>query len=108
MARVLPADVEALIRPIPDEFSPTFDEQQGYVQWTATLRIEGHGPLNVQLGFSLAANKANRAAEEKKLSASAWQAMELARLGRMDLLSHCVVDRHTAPVRQRVARARRG
>lgn len=108
MARVLPADVEALIQPVPDDFAPFFKEQNGYVEWTATLRIEGHGPLNVHLGFSLAANHADRAGEEKKLRAAVWQAMELARLKRIDLLSHCVVDRHSAPVRQRVSRARRG
>lgn len=107
MSRVLPADVDALVRPVPDDFGPVFKEQNGYVEWTATLRIEGHGPLNVHLGFSLAANSANRAEEEKKLRAAAWQAMEIARLGRIDLLSHCVVDRHSAPVRQRVSRARR-
>lgn len=94
MPRTLHPALAVLIRPIPNDFKIAFDDHGRYVRWTATLIVEGHGPLDVELGYSKASGKADEAKEQANLRASAWQAMELARLGRLDLLSHCRVDRH--------------
>ena len=99
MTRPLHPTIALLIRPVPGDFVPKFDDQQdthrsGYVRWSATLTVAGHGPVQVELGFSKARGKADITKETANLRAGAWQAMELARLGRADLLSHCRVDRH--------------
>jgi|ERR1700677_2124063 len=106
MTRPLHPTMAALIRPVPGDFSPTFTEgsrkgQPGFVRWSDTLIVEGHGPVEVELGYSKASGKADESVEQANLRAGAWQAMELARLGRADLLSHCRVDRHkNRPQRQ--------
>jgi hypothetical protein len=82
------------IKPVPADFAPTFEDRGKYVRWADTLTVPGHGPLEVELGYSKAGGKADISKEQANLRAKAWQAMELARLGRLDLLSHCRVDRH--------------
>jgi hypothetical protein len=93
MTRVLHPTLAALIRPVPGDFSPTFTEinKGRAVRWSDTLTVEGYGPAEVELGYSKFGDESQEAAT---LRAGAWQAMELARLGRIDLLSHCLVDRH--------------
>lgn len=92
--RPLPADIAALIRPIPADFTINFEECGWFVRWAAILTIEGHGPMQVELGYSMASGKADEAKERINLRARAWQCMELARLGRADLLAYASVDRH--------------
>jgi len=82
------------IRPIPDDFKPTFEDQKTYVRWSAVVPVEGGLPVSVELGFSKAGGTADMDREMKNLRASAWRAMELGRLGRADLLRYCRVDRH--------------
>ena len=99
MSRTLPPMIAALIKPVPGDFSPTFTDHTvkgrgAFVRWTETLTVTDHGPLEVELGFSRANGKADVSAEMANLRAGAWQAMELARLGRMDLLGYCSVSRH--------------
>jgi hypothetical protein len=91
MSRALPPDVVALVLPMPDGFAPTFEDHDRYVRWAATLTVEGVGPLDVELGFSKVVDSPE---QRVSLRASAWQAMELARLGRRDLLGYCMVGRH--------------
>ena len=94
MTRPLPANIAALIRPVPGDFAPSFDDHVRYVRWAATLTVEGYGPVNVELGYSRAAGKADENKEAANLRARIWQSMELARLGQIDLLQYCHVDRH--------------
>ena len=93
MSRTLPADVAALIRPIPDDFTPTFEDHGYYVRWGAIVDVAGSGPLSVELGYSKASGKADDHKERANLRAGAWQVTELARLGRGDLLGYCTVGR---------------
>lgn len=94
MARTVQPSVAAQVRPMPSDFAINFEDHGRYVRWTATLTVEDHGPVDVELGYSRASGKADEAKERANLRASAWQAMEFARLGRVDLLNHCAVDRH--------------
>lgn len=96
MSRTLDPAFSSFLEPIPADFAPTFEEvRKGRaVRWAATLIVKDHGPVDVELGYSKASGKADEAAEAARLRAGAWQAMELARLGRLDLLSHCLVGRH--------------
>jgi hypothetical protein len=99
MTRTLHPTLALLVKPIPNDFAPNFVEQKvkgrgTFVRWSDTLTVTGHGPADVELGFSKANGKADLSAELANLRAGAWQAMELARLGRMDLLGYCLVSRH--------------
>jgi hypothetical protein len=94
MPRTLQAHVAAQVRPMPDDFSVNFEDRGRSVRWSDTLTVEGHGPIEVELGYSRAGGKADEATERRNLCASSWQAMELARLGRLDLLQFALVDRH--------------
>jgi hypothetical protein len=94
MPPTLQAHVAAQVRPMPDDFSVNFEDRGRSVRWSETLTVEGHGPIEVELGYSRAGGKADEATERRNLCASAWQAMELARLGRLDLLQFALVDRH--------------
>ena len=64
------------------------------MRWHDTLIVKDHGPVEVELGYSKAGGKADVPKEEATLRAGIWQAMELARLGRLDLLGYCLVSRH--------------
>ncbi len=94
MTRPLPATVAALVKPMPADFLVNFEDCGGYMRWSATLTVEGHGPVEVELGYSRAGGKADEAKERANLRARAWQTMELARLGQIDLLQYCLVARH--------------
>jgi hypothetical protein len=94
MGRALPADVARQMTPMPPDFLINFEDHGHYVRWSATLTIEGQGPIEIELGYSRAGGKADEKAERMNLRESAWEVMELARLGRADLLQHCLVDRH--------------
>jgi|HubBroStandDraft_3_1064219.scaffolds.fasta_scaffold60730_2 hypothetical protein len=94
MPRALQPQVALLIRPIPSDFSVDFEDNGHFVRWKATLTVEGHGPIDVELGYSRAGGTADEAKERTNLRESAWQAMELARLGRLDMLQFCHVNRH--------------
>lgn len=89
--RTLHPALASLIRPIPPDFQITTTEHARKVSWTETLTVEGHGPVTVELGYSKSGDEAK---ERATLRARAWQTMELARLGRVDLLEYCHVDRH--------------
>lgn len=93
MSRHLPLDIARLVQPIPSSFAPTFEQpDHRYLRWSATLDVKGHGQAAVELGFHRRKGDQPTAAEH--LRASAWQATELARLGRIDLLKHCLKTRH--------------
>lgn len=94
MPRTLQPHVAAQVQPMPDDFSVNFEDHGRFVRWTSTLTVEGHGPVEVELGYSRAGGDTAEAKERANLCASAWQAMELARLGRLDLLQFALVDRH--------------
>ena len=94
MTRLLHPTIALLIRPVPGDFRPDFTDSGRHVRWTATLTVKDHGPANVELGYSKAGGKADEGKEAANLRARAWQTMELARLGRIDLLGYCLVDRH--------------
>lgn len=94
MSRALPADVAALVRPMPKDFNPSVEDRGRYVRWAATLDLPDETKVNVELGFSLAGGRADQNTERENLRASAWQTTELARLGRRDLLDYCIVRRH--------------
>ena len=94
MTRPLPPFVAAKIRPVPGDFTPTFVDKDHYVHWSETLTIEGHGAVEVELGFSRASGKADESKETANLRARAWQTKELARLGQMDLLKYALTTRH--------------
>lgn len=95
MTRPLPEAVEAQIRPIPASFVPVYTAPDSrYLCWAATLDVDGYGPVDVELGYHI--RKGHEDEGTAHLRASAWQATELARLGCMNLLSHCLVDRHKA------------
>lgn len=89
----LPTDVAELVQPVPAEFAPTFQDRGRYVRWAETLMVAGQ-PVSVELGYSQASGKADEITEQENLRKSAWQVTELARLGRRDLLAHCIVGRH--------------
>jgi hypothetical protein len=95
MSRHLPAHVANLLRPVPAEFSPKFVDHGHYLHWSATLDVANHGPVDVEIGFHHRGSS-NKADGPTHLRQTAWQATELARLGRLDLLAHCRVDRHRA------------
>ena len=96
MSRSLPPMIAALIAPIPGDFAPPFTEANKgrAVRWADTLIVKDHGPVEVELGYSKANGKADESKEAATLRAGVWQAMELARLGRLDLLGYCLVSRH--------------
>ena len=94
MLRMLQPHIAALVRPMPDDFSMNFEDHGRYVRWIDTLMVEGHGPVEVEIGYSRATGKGDETTERANLYAGAWQAIELARLGRIDLLEFCRVDRH--------------
>jgi hypothetical protein len=94
MTRTLPPALAALVRPVPSDFLINFQDHGRYVRWTATLMVVDHGPVQVELGYSKAGGKADEARERANLRARAWQCMELARLGRADMLDYCHVGRH--------------
>lgn len=93
----IPRGISDQIRDMPADFAPTFVDHGRYVRWSTTLRPDGSPPVPVELGFSKASGKADMAAETENLRAGAWQATELARLGRADLLAIAHPDRHKAP-----------
>lgn len=97
MSRSIPADVALLMRPMPADFAPKFEDHGNYVRWADTLEIEGVR-VDVELGYSRAGAGDDAKAQES-LRASAWQATELARLGRRDLLGYCMVRRHVDRIR---------
>ena len=90
MSRILPAHVASQIQPMPPNFHPAFEDKGRYVRWSATLQVNGAGPLEVELGCI----KRSGLMYGVLLARSAWQAMELARIGRGDLLKHAAVGRH--------------
>ena len=92
MSLVLPAHVAERIRPVPSDFSPAFEDHPGYVRWAATLDVIPSGPMDVEIGFSKAGG--DLAIRRERLRQSAWQAMELARLGQRGLLGYSSVTRH--------------
>ena len=92
MSRVLPADVAAQVRPVPSDFNPTFEDRGTHLQWSATLDVHGGVLIDVELGISK--QREDIAASTASLRDSAWQATELARIGRGDLLKHASVGRH--------------
>jgi hypothetical protein len=94
MPRTLQAHVAVLIQPMPRDFAVGFHDHGSYVRWHDTVTVEGHGPVDVELGYSRAGGRANEDQERANLRASVWQVIELARLGRIDLLDHCLTDRH--------------
>jgi hypothetical protein len=94
VTRALPHVVAAQVRPVPGDFSPTFEDRGHYIYWSATLAVDGHGSVDVELGYSRASGKADEAKEAANLRARVWQTMELARLGRADLLRYCLTTRH--------------
>ena len=98
MTRPLPPAIALLIEPVPGDFAPTFTDHGRYCRWTATLIVKDHGPAEVELGYSKAGGKADESKEAANLRARAWQAMELARLGRIDHLGYCLVTRHKRDV----------
>lgn len=93
MSRSLPKDVADQIAAMPADFAPEFQDRNSHVRWAATLDCAGSGPIEVELGFSRA-GQLDEKKERENLRASAWQATELARLGRRDLLDYCRVGRH--------------
>ena len=102
MTRALPPTIAALLRPIPADFAVAFEDRGRLVRWSATLIVEGYGPIEVELGYSRAAGKVDEHKEQSNLRARIWQTLELARLGRGDLLDYCTVGRHD---RRRVLKA---
>lgn len=90
----LPSDVAELVHPMPADFNPPVEDMGRYARWAATLTVEGYGPVDVELGFSRAGGKSDEMKELENLRKGAWQVTELARLGRRDLLAHCIVGRH--------------
>lgn len=94
MTRTLHPTVAALIRPVPGDFAPTFIDHGRYVRWSTFLEVTGHAPIEVELGYSKADGRADEAKERANLRARVWQTMELARLGRLDLIDYCQTNRH--------------
>jgi hypothetical protein len=94
MTRPLPPIIAALIKPVPGDFAPSFTDHGKFVRWADTLTVPDHGPIEVELGYSKAGGKADESKEAANLRARVWQTMELARLGRADLLGYCLVSRH--------------
>jgi hypothetical protein len=94
MTRTVHPTLAALIRPVPGDFAIVITDLGRAVRWSGTLTVAGHGPVEVELGYSKASGKADESKEQANLRAGAWQAMELARLGRLDLLGYCLVSRH--------------
>ena len=92
--RQLPPVLATKIEPVPSDFAPTFEDRGKYVRWADTLTVPDHGPIEVELGYSKAGGKADESKEAANLRARVWQTMELARLGRVDLLGYCLVSRH--------------
>ena len=91
--RPLPPDVASGVKPVPADFAPMFTAPDSrYLRWAATLDVKGHGPVDVELGYHN--RKGKEADGPNHLRAGAWQATELARLGRIDLLGYCLVSRH--------------
>jgi hypothetical protein len=91
--RPLPLGVAQRVRPIPASFVPAFESPDSrYLCWSATLEVKGHGPVEVELGYHN--RKGKEADGPNHLRASAWQATELARLGRLDLLGYCLASHH--------------
>lgn len=95
MIRKLPSDITVQVLPMPRDFAPTFEDHGRYLRWAATVEIEGHGSVALELGYhNHPTRKHSATAGPNHLRAAAWQATELARLGRMDLLGHALVRRH--------------
>lgn len=92
MSRVIPVDVVARMQPMPADFNPAFDDRGHYVKWSGALDLAS-GSMDAELGFSKQ-GKAGIHTRREHLRKSVWTAMELARLGRRDLLNYCSVTRH--------------
>lgn len=93
MSRIIPADVAARMQPVPADFIPVFVDCGHYIHWAGRLEVGAAGPMDVELGFSKQ-GKASLQTKRDHLRKSVWTAMELARLGRRDLLNYCSVTRH--------------
>ena len=82
MTRPLPAAVADQIRPVPDDFTPTFETgsvtsaagSSRYLFWGATLEVKDHGPVSVEIGYHV--RKGLEDEGPAHLRASAWQATE--------------------------------
>lgn len=95
MTRILPVAVLDQVRPVPDDFTPIFEAPDArYLRWSEIVEVKDHGLVHLELGYHI--RKGHEVPSGVALRAAAWQAMELARLGRVDLLSHARVDRHKA------------
>lgn len=91
--RPLPSAIARLVRPMPATFAPVLEDRGRFLRWSETLVVNG-ASVAVELGFHRCGKGDHAGAVH--LRAAAWQAIELARLGRFDLLNHCRVDRHRA------------
>lgn len=97
---MVPADVANLFQPIPDGFTPPCEtEKTGRVLiWRGSVpdgQPNSAQRLKVEVGAVRAVKGGDPAAYET-LKAEVWQVMELARLGRQDLLSYARTDRRKA------------
>jgi hypothetical protein len=78
--------------PVPASFQPEFEEFKKHIRWSHVMRNPGAAPVTLELGMRRAhyGDAQMRAA----LRNTAWQALELVRIGRLDLLQGAMQDRH--------------
>lgn len=96
----LPTGVIAGMNPMPADFTPSFEDRDKppHVYWGAGVAVTGLSePIAIELGFSKAGitSPVEDARRRERLRLQVCQIMELARLGRVDLMRHARADRHT-------------
>lgn len=93
---MVPAEVATLIQEIPKDFTVPYsiDKTGRVLKWSGSIPDADETSaqrIKIELG---ALRTGDVAADEKALYAEVWKVMELARLGRHDLLNHVRADRH--------------
>lgn len=95
--RELPDHIAALMAPCPDTFTASMDLTRGghALRWAQV--VEGPaGAIEVEYGALLPTNDAaSMKAAAEDVRRTAWQCLELARIGRVDYLAPVRADRHT-------------
>ena len=97
-ASAVGADIAAQIQPMPDDFTvPMQMSKNGMaLAWYATLDTPA-GPIDVEYGVNLVSgSRETMDGAIRTILQTAWQSLELARLGRVELLHYIRKDRHTA------------
>lgn len=94
----IPKDVREQMLPMPADFAPEIHGTDKAISWRGKVTVSaGTAVERLQLEIGLSTNPAGApypGGLEPLLRLSVWEAREVARLGRVDLLAIYRVDRH--------------